>query len=292
MQVEREARLVREAAGRKQADVLVEHIAVDELLLEPDVHIDEPPRRHRRDDRQPEHPVQTEQPASQVGRAGHQQHHRQAAEHERERTLGLHAEPDRHVAQPLQARTVAKRGHSEARGAAEREHGEQRIQDRVARQAEHAGARRKHQRGDDPGVTRDHDDPEPPRDRHQPERGQRGHQTRAEFGVADEPHRDALELVEQNWLIEKWLVVVKRCGPVGSRDHLARRFGVMRLIRIPEGRSAEAPEKNDEDECNGENGECRVGRGNLWHLTNRGDTLGSRAKLNTIPLPCPHRGRR
>ena len=55
---------------------------------------------------------------------------------------------------------------------------------------------------------------EPHRDRHQPEGSQRGHDTGAEFRVTEEAHRRALQLVEQNWLIEERLVetTVDRSG--------------------------------------------------------------------------------
>src|SRR5712691_6345408 len=54
--------------------------------------------------------------------------------------------------------------------------------------------------------------------------------------------------MEQDRLIEEWLLVVVRRPPVAGRGHLAARLRVMGLIGIPESGSPEAPEEHDEDE--------------------------------------------
>ena len=56
-------------------------------------------------------------------------------------------------------------------------------------------------------------------------------------------------------LVEEGLPVVIRCPPIAGRDELARGFRVVRLVRIPERRHAQAPEDDDEQHY-GESGRC------------------------------------
>ena len=196
LKVEPETGLVREPASGKQPNILVEHVAVDEAVLEAHVHVDEPRRGYGGDDGQSPRPSERQEPAAQVRRQRHEQQHGQAAQHEGDWSLRLHAERDRQVSQPLQARSVVERSDGKAGGAAEHEHGKQRVQDGVARQSEYTGAGGEHQTGDQPGITRDGHGAEPDGDRHQPERGQRRDEAGAELRVAGQAHRGALQLME------------------------------------------------------------------------------------------------
>ena len=82
----------------------------------------------------------------------------------------------------------------------------------------------------------------------QDQRRQRGQHPRAELVLAEDEHRRALELMEQDGLVEERDVVVVRGPPVAGGDHLARGFRVMRLVGIPEGRRAEPPEQDDKQQ--------------------------------------------
>src|SRR5579872_7502454 len=142
------------------------------------------------------------------------------------------------------------------RGATEREQREERIEDRVAREREHAGARRQQQAGDDADVPRPrHHGCKPRRHANQRHRCQRGHRARAELVLPDQQHGDALKLMKQNRLVEERLAVVARSEPVAGGDHLACGLRVVRFVRIPEGRLAQTPEKNNVQERAGENRE-------------------------------------
>src|SRR5262249_60012815 len=92
----------------------------------------------------------------------------------------------------------------------------------------------------------------------EPERRGGRHHPRRQLGWAECEHCHALELVEQHRLVEERLVVVGGRPPVTGREHLARGFRVVRLVRIPERRDAEAPEQDDERQSREENDKAQI----------------------------------
>jgi hypothetical protein len=54
--------------------------------------------------------------------------------------------------------------------------------------------------------------------------------------------------MKQDWLVEERLPVVIGRPPVARFEQFTGRFGVMRLVRIPEGGGAESPEDDDEED--------------------------------------------
>ena len=61
--------------------------------------------------------------------------------------------------------------------------------------------------------------------------------------------------MEQNWFVEKRLLVIVRDQPIAGGKQFASGFGVMRFVRIPEARHSEPPEQHDEEHY----GPCDVG---------------------------------
>ena len=75
--------------------------------------------------------------------------------------------------------------------------------------------------------------------------GQRGSEARHEFGGIARRECCSRHPVVEDWLLPAILVVVVRCQPVASLDHLPRGFGVERLIRVGNGLAAESEEKGE-----------------------------------------------
>ncbi len=138
--------------------------------------------------------------------------------------------------------------HRHQRGAGKEKQREDGVENRVAGEREHGRVRREQQRGDQRDLRRTAAmKPSHAVTPISAERRQRRRQAGGKLGGPGERHRNALQPVEENRFVEKRLLVVVRRQPVAGLDQLARGFGVVRLVRIPEGRRAEPPEQYDED---------------------------------------------
>ena len=162
--------------------------------------------------------------------------------------FGHHREGDEDVPAPLKMWAVFERRNRHERRAAEQERREHGIEDGVAREREDRRACREHERGDQSDLEGDQRGAEPGRHGDERQRPERRGQAGPEFGGADQRHRAGLEPVEEHRLVEEGLLVVVRRQPVAGPQHLARRFGVVGLVGIPERRRAEPPEEDDEQQ--------------------------------------------
>ena len=91
-------------------------------------------------------------------------------------------------------------------------------------------------------------EPAPPGQQHhqrEADAGQRRPEARLRLADAGNGVGGRDQPVEEDGLLEARLVVVVRRQPVAALDHLARRLGVERFVRIADGRPSQAREKGD-----------------------------------------------